>query len=87
MAVTITNPSSKFAAITPSANKLTYGSDAKQTFTAGILKDGTAGTVTCVNDNGDSVAVPFAANQFLPVAAHTVTAISAGAAYAFYQNN
>lgn len=85
MAVTITNPSAKVQAITPSANALTYGG--VRMATAAIKKDGTAGTVTFTNDIGDSVTESFAENQILPITTTKVTAISAGGANAYFQNN
>jgi hypothetical protein len=69
-----TFPSPKFKNITASANPVSYGDETNICF-RGLNVSG-AGNVTVTNDIGDSVIIPFADNQFLPVVSRYMTAYS-----------
>jgi hypothetical protein len=73
--------SSGFAVITPGASQLTYGG--LNATTRGIILT-VAGTVTCTNDAGASVAVPVAAGIYQPISTNYITAVSGGTCVALF---
>lgn len=76
-------PSSRFAIVTPSANLLTF---AGSNVTTKAIKAAGAGNVTCENEIGTSIVVPFAENQLLPLVTSKITAYSgSGSLIALYQ--
>ena len=75
------NGSPAFATITPGSSQLTYGG--QNVCTRGVILT-LAGTVTCTNSVGASVAVPVAAGIFQPVQTNFITAVSGGTCIALF---
>ena len=75
------NGASGFAVITPSASQLTY--KGLTACTKGVILT-VAGTVTCTNDAGTSVAVPVAAGIYQPIQTNFITAVSGGTVVALF---
>lgn len=77
------NSTGKFILVTPSADPFSYGGDTNILTKALYLS--AAGNVTCKNDVGDSIVIPFTAGATLPIATRVVSAVSAGTCVAFFE--
>lgn len=71
-----TYPSSKFKTVTPSATALSYGNETL--IASRLILVSATGNLTCTNDLGDSVIIPFIAGQTLPIVTRYITALTGG---------
>jgi len=73
----------KFILVSPSATPFSYGGN--DNIISRKLYLSAAGDVTCLNDIGETIVIPFLQGQILPVATSTVTTVSAGTCVAFFE--